>query len=70
MKETNTCSKCQFYEISLQHLTQGECHLNPPQVIIMPSAMGQIQIVSAWPSVQSKHWCKGFELKIDRGQEQ
>ena len=57
-----TCSTCRAYVRSVQDVMQGECHAQPPQVLMAPvqSPQGVVAApVSFWPSVK----CTGFCLQ-------
>lgn len=46
----NTCSSCHFVQRTIDG--QWLCRAEPPKILPVQGAMGQIGIASAWPPVQ------------------
>ncbi len=59
----NTCASCKFFE--QDNANQGACRRNPPTPFPTGSVKGNLQITSAWPSVQSHNWCGEWVIRLE-----
>ena len=50
------CAKCKF-------LKQGECHRNPPFLMIIGSAYGKQAYKAVWPKIEDLfNWCGEYRV--------
>jgi len=63
------CGGCVYFKevnVRMPNLKQpgkkGECHANPPQVVV-GQFNGIIQPASMWPPVSEENWCGAFTKK-------
>lgn len=62
-----SCITCKFYVVT--DIGQGECHRNPPTLIIMPGAqMSGLQsfpkLASMFTPTKSDSWCGEYAKKV------
>ncbi len=49
------CGSCDYY-----NALSGQCRKNPPTVMALMPAPGQLQITGAFPPVRDSDWCGAF----------
>ncbi len=66
MTSKECCGTCRF-------LKNGECHRNPPFLMIIGSAYGSQKYSAVWPKIEDRfNWCGEFKptdiVEYDAGQ--
>lgn len=66
VKEEN-CGSCRFC-IPMHSMIVGQdtgsCQRNPPQLVLTPGPMGQVNMTGAFPPVKFSNWCGEFKSRV------
>lgn len=60
MAQVQRCNECKWFVM----LPQGECHLNPPSVFLVPGPAGGPVTVGVFPPTKPSNFCGKFEARI------
>ena len=53
------CKTCKWF-------VPGECRLNPPQVVAIPSPMGQPMFLGIFPPTKPGNYCSKHEMALSQ----
>ena len=65
----DACTGCMYAAFASADVNEGECHANPPQMLLLmeQDRLGQVKqkAVGAFPAIARHAWCGLFESAIE-----